>query len=562
MSENRTNLANGRLSDLAEAIWQHIIDQDVYLCLAEGLPIKNLPDLSVVQAERNTAFAQGMMVELGQLPLEELTYANQLVCRVLQWDMARRADELALYWYQFPVTPYSAPFWIVDQVFAGFAFETVDDLYRYRDLLAGYQTMLAAMLTKLEGQIERGILIPQEELDLVMPFLGGLLRPPSESPLAVAEKRLVHLPPRHSIPFRHEVEGIIEKNINHGFQALLDCLGAEYRAKAPVNVGLSQYEGGLDAYGKLIELHTTLPLSPQQIHEMGHVAVEELDLKMAGIRHQIGFKGSKAEFHQFLKTDSRFFVETPEEVGELLMAFVRRIEPLIPSVFSKLPEAPYGVKRLDPELEGAMTFGYYEMPTPKEPVGNYRYNGSELDHRSYYNAGGLIYHELVPGHHFHIARQRENKALPDVRRLTTHSAYTEGWAEYSANLAGELGMYDDLYDQYGRLAMEMFLAVRLVVDTGMNALGWSRDEAVTFMREHCLESETQLHTESLRYSVDLPAQALAYMVGSIQMHELRQKVEATLGNQFDLPTYHEAVLEHGSMPLEILESHLDKVFQP
>jgi uncharacterized protein (DUF885 family) len=150
----------------------------------------------------------------------------------------------------------------------------------------------------------------------------------------------------------------------------------------------------------------------------------------------------------------------------------------------------------------------------------------------------------------------ENEDLPKVRRHPIHSAYVEGWAEYSAELAREMGMYQDPYDLYGRLMMDMFLAVRLVVDTGMNYYGWPRGRAVDFMRENVLESETQIHTESLRYSVDMPGQALAYKVGSAKMQELRRRVEGALGESFDIREYHEAVLKNGSMPLEILEWHL------
>ncbi len=561
MTETNVNQANQQLGKIAEAIWQRMIDQSVYLCLSEGLPIKRLPDLSVKQAEQNVAFAQATLAELEQIPLEQLTYGNQVIHQALHWDLAQGARELDLYWYQFPVTPYSAPFWIVNQVFTSFDFQSAEDLDHYLELLDGYPIMLDAMQAKLKGQVERGIVVPQEELGLVTPFLQALLQEPAKNLLSVAEERLAQLPASRVAAFGQALEQSIAKQINPRFQALLDYLGTEYSAKAPQQVGLGQYPGGLEAYGLLIQQHTTLSLTAQEIHEMGQAAVQELNLQMADIRRQIGFEGTKAEFHQFLKTDQRFFAKTPDEVGERMMAFIRRIEPKISSVFAQVPQAPYGVKRLDPELEGAMTFGYYDMPKPNQPVGYYCYNGSQLDQRSFYNAGGLIYHELMPGHHFHIARQRENENLPDVRRLSTHSAFTEGWAEYAANLAGELGMYDDPYDQYGRLAMEMFLSNRLVVDTGMNALGWSRARAAAMMQENCLETDAQIYTETLRYSVDMPAQALAYKVGSIKMHELRRKVEQALGADFDLRQYHEAVLEHGSMPLEVLERHMDNWVQ-
>ena len=287
MADINTQQSNQRLQEIAETIWQHIIEQNVYLCLSEGLPIKGLPDLSEAQAVKNQAFARHMMAELEQIPPDVLTYANQVIHRVLQWDMARHAEELDLYWYQFPVTPYSSPFWMVNQIFTGHVFEAVGDLDSYLALLEGYPSMLAALLAKLEGQAERGILIPQEELDLVVLFLGSLLRDPAENPLAAAEERLTALPATDSAALRRSVDALIDDQINPAFQALLDYLGDEYRAKAPARVGIGQYEGGLEAYGRLIELHTTLPLTAQDVHQMGLAKVSELNQQMAEIRRQI-----------------------------------------------------------------------------------------------------------------------------------------------------------------------------------------------------------------------------------------------------------------------------------
>jgi uncharacterized protein (DUF885 family) len=279
---------------------------------------------------------------------------------------------------------------------------------------------------------------------------------------------------------------------------------------------------------------------------------------MADVRRQLGFEGSQQDFHQSLRTDPRFIAKTPEQVGERLLAAVRRIEPKISDCFLHTPRASYGVERLDPALEGSLTYGYYEWPTAAQPVGRYLYNGSKLDQRPLVNAAALIYHELVPGHHFQIALQGENEALPDFRREIFHTAFVEGWAEYASNLGLEMSLYQDPYDLYGRLLMDMFLSVRLVVDTGMNSLGWSRQRAVEFMKQNVLESDTQIDTETLRYSTDMPAQALAYKIGSAKLWQLRQRAEKVLGEHFDIRRFHEAVLSGGSMPLTILEWHIDR----
>ncbi len=240
------------------------------------------------------------------------------------------------------------------------------------------------------------------------------------------------------------------------------------------------------------------------------------------------------------------------------MAAVRKLEPKIPEYFSRMPKAPYGVKRLDPALEGAMTFGYYQMPTPQSPEGDYMYNASRLPERSLLNAPALIAHELIPGHHFQLNLQRENTELPEWRRhLTDVTAYVEGWGEYSSALAGEMGLYDDPYDRAGRLAMEAFICSRLVVDTGMNLLGWSRERAIAYMRDNTFETDLQISTETLRYSCDIPGQALAYKMGARKFFELREKARNALGSKFDIRKFHEAVLGSGALPMDVLETKID-----
>jgi uncharacterized protein (DUF885 family) len=302
---------------------------------------------------------------------------------------------------------------------------------------------------------------------------------------------------------------------------------------------------------------TTLDVTPEEVHKAGLDGIAALNAELDAVRRKVGFTGSLAEFRQFLKTDARFFPKTPEEVGERLMAAQNRIVPKVPEFFGKTPKAPFGVKRLESQLEGAMTFGYYQTPTVSEAEGRYRYNGSNLKERSLLNAGALISHELVPGHHFQINLQRENATLPKFRRESGYNAFTEGWGDYASDLAGPMGMYADPYDWCGRLSMDLFLTSRLVVDTGMNYFGWPRAKAIAYMKENTLQSDAEIDTETLRYSSDLPAQALAYKMGMRKLVALREKAKKALGAKFDIRKYHDAVLGIGSAPLDVLERHID-----
>jgi uncharacterized protein (DUF885 family) len=349
----------------------------------------------------------------------------------------------------------------------------------------------------------------------------------------------------------------LEQQVTPAFQALSALFDDGYRARAGEAVGVGAYPGGKELYQRLIHTYTGLRLTPEEIHQRGLAAVEELDRKMTEVRQRLGFTGSREEFHQKLRTDPRFLAKTPEEVEARYRQHVERIEPLMAKYFSLQPKAGYGVQRLDLSAEPGMTYGYYQQPGPGRPLGYYRYNGSNLPERSLVGAAHLIYHELIPGHHFQIALQEENKDIHPVRAQLNYGAFVEGWAEYAASLGHEMGMYADPYDLYGDLIMQAFLTTRLVVDTGMNYFGWPLERARQYMRDHTFESETQIVSESLRYSTDLYAQALCYRLGYDQIWMLRRKAEAALGPRFDLPAFHQAVIGSGSMPLDVLAEHVD-----
>ena len=328
-------------------------------------------------------------------------------------------------------------------------------------------------------------------------------------------------------------------------------------AQAPQIVGLSQYPGGRAYYRRLVRFHTTLDVTPEKVHELGMAEVARLNAELDGLREAIGFEGTPAEFRRHLRADPRFVPASAEEIGDRLLTAQKRIASKIPLFFGKTPSAPAGIRRLSPDLEEAVTYGYYQQPTATDPRGYYFYNGSSLGSRSLLSSAALIYHELVPGHHFQKSLQLENSELPGFRREGGGTAYTEGWGEYASSLAGEMGMYEDPWDRAGRIGMDLFLSSRLVVDTGMNALGWSRARAIAFMKENTLESDSQIATETLRYSCDIPGQALAYKMGSAKIRELRVKSEHALGAGFDVRRFHDAVLGSGPMPLGVLERHVD-----
>ncbi|MGE0455937.1 MAG: DUF885 family protein [Vicinamibacteria bacterium] len=543
--------------EAGDAYYERLKRDSPQLRLSLGLPIESLPDLSLAKEEQDAAEARAWLARLAAAKADELAHEDALSLDVLRFLLEAEADAPRFHWLRFPVTPYASPFRSVHGVFAAQAVTDAVGRARFLTLLGHYARLIGQMREILEGQAARGIRIPKQELDLVVPTLRAIAGGVDTSPLGVKSGRLAGVAPAEAEAFRSEVGRRLETQVNPGLTALASWLDGEYRKAAPDAVGLGQYPGGADYYRWLVRYHTSQDVTPEQVHRIGQERVAAIEAEMASLRARVGFTGTKAEFREKLRTDPRFFPKTADEIGARLMAHVARIEPKVDAFFLRKPRAPYGVKRLEPELEGAATFGYYQLPTASDPGGYYRYNGSKLEDRSLLNAGGLIFHELVPGHHFQLLLAIENQGLPAFRRETFFTAYSEGWGEYASDLAGEMGMYEDPYDRYGRLAMDIFISTRLVVDTGMNALGWPREKAVAFMREHLMETDTQIHTESLRYSTDIPGQSLAYRMGSLELRRLREKARAALGPRFDVRRFHDAVLGSGALPMRTLEQHVD-----
>lgn len=547
--------ANAELAKIADDVWQHTLADNVTLRTKFGLPIDALPDVGYERARQDAAFAQTILGRLRAIEPASLNDEDRITYGMLRWSGTLEVDALASFWHRFPVTPYATEIRPVNSAFTSFAFRSAGDTARYLRLLDAYPAFIDGVANVVRGEAERGIRLPKDEITIVKAMLGNFRKDGDASLFFVAGDRLGAIPDRAA--FVASVRDAIAKKVNPALQRLVDVFDDSYVAQAPATVGLSQYPGGTDAYRFAVRANTTLNITPEEIHRIGLAEVARINAEMQKVRDQLGFQGTKAEFLAKLRTDPRFFAKTPEEEGARLTGYIHKIEPHIPQYFANLPKASYDVQRLDPRLEGSMTFGYYQPPTATDAVGHYFYNGSKLNERNLLFAAGLMCHELIPGHHFQIARQEENTSLPQFRREAFENAFVEGWGEYAANLGFEMGVYEDLYDRYGRLLMDSMIATRLVVDTGMNAFGWSRERASQFMRENTILSDNEIATETLRYSVDIPGQALAYKLGSNQMLALRRRAQERLGPKFDIRQFHEWLIGSGSMPLGVLEQHID-----
>ncbi|MFJ4597756.1 MULTISPECIES: DUF885 domain-containing protein [unclassified Kitasatospora] len=557
----RTNEPGRATSHLADRYWEFLLERDPLLRVRQGLPVETLPGASPAEAEERARFAEEVLARARTLDGAELSGTDADTVGFLAGLAEQEVRAHRCYW----LTPAATPYRLfplsqyVDAALRSHRFGEPADAERYLVLVRELARVVGSIGDKAAGQAARGFRVPAPALPGVRATLAGLRASVAER-VEVDEARLGELGPAERGRVRSGVRRLVEAELLPAFDGLLAVLDdPDYLREAPQVVGWARYEGGEEAYREFVRIHSGGDTPPERLHELGREQCRELAERMREARVALGFHGPEGEFHERLRTEPRLYARTPEEVEARYRGYLDRLAPLLPRWFAVLPAAPYGLARLDPALEAGMTFGYYELPTPAAPIGRYRYNGSGLEGRSLIGAASLIHHELAPGHHFHLARQAENRVLPQLRReVAEFGAFNEGWAEYAAGLGWEMGLYDDPWDAYGRLAQERFTAQRLVVDTGLNLGTMSLEQARDFMRANSTEADGQIASDLLRYSTDLPGQALSYRAGYLEFVRLRARAEAEKGAGFEVRTFHEAVLGGGGLPFPVLRRRVER----
>lgn len=352
---------------------------------------------------------------------------------------------------------------------------------------------------------------------------------------------------------RAEAVAAVEDHVLPAYRDLLTFMDEEYVPAAREELGISSVPGGREQYQALVRYHTTLDTSPEEVHQRGLAEVARIRSEMEAIIEEVEFDGTFADFLHFMRTDPQFYAESEEELMMYASWLAKRADDAMPRFFGRLPRLPYGVRPVPASMAPTYTTGRYWPGSLENGVaGGYMVNTYDLSQRPLYNLPALTVHEAVPGHHHQIALAQELENVPDFRRNSYITAFGEGWGLYTEFLAEEMGMYSTPYDQFGRLTYEMWRACRLVVDTGIHYMGWTRDQAEACFLENSALAPHNIRTEVSRY-ISWPGQALAYKTGELLMRDLRARAEARLGEAFDIRDFHDELLSEGAVPLGYLE---------
>jgi uncharacterized protein (DUF885 family) len=438
-------------------------------------------------------------------------------------------------------------------------FATAKDYRNFMSRMTAFQAWIEQAMVNMHAGAARGITQPRPLVEKVLPQLEALIVAQPED--SIFYKPLRSLPGDLEAAERgrltQEYRATIVKTLA-SHERLLVFMKNDYLPKARASVGWSALPGGREWYAFLVRLFTTTSMQPDAIHVLGLEEVARIEGEMNGVRQQVGFDGDLKAFFRYLKEDPRFYFQNEADLLAGYRELKTRIGALLPKMFSDFPRADYEIRAVEPFRAQSAAGAFYERAAADgSRPGVFYVNTFDLKGQPRYGMETLSLHEAAPGHHFQLSIQQELTDLPRFRRFDFYTAYTEGWALYCESIGKELGLFTDPYQYYGRLNDEMLRAMRLVVDTGLHAKGWSREQAIRYMLEHSTLAESDAVAEVERY-IAYPGQALGYKIGQLRISAMRARAEAAFGPKFDVKAFHSVVLRDGSVPIDVLDAKVDR----
>ena len=515
-------------------------------------------------AER--AAAEEDLRRLAEVDRSRLSPTDQVIHDTFKWqrtlDLRGLQRDFALIGVQLPIDHFNGMHIYFPDLSSGEGaapYKTIADYDHGLSRIDGFVAFLDAAAVRMREGAARGVTQPRLVVENMIGQLDTLIAqgvdkstfygPIRNMPEGFTDAEKARL----TQAYREAISG----KIDPAYKRLRDFLKTEYLPRARASVGLSQMPGGAAYYAYLVERQTTTEMTPEEIHQLGLSEVARIKKGMEEIKNQVGFKEPLAKFFDYIRTDPKFKPESAKALGDGYRAIGGRVAAAVPKLFSTIPEAPLEIRPVPSYIEKTSAGAYYMPGTPDgSRPGIFYFNTYDLPSRTTPGMETLYLHEAVPGHHFQISLAQENEELPNFLRFDGNTAYVEGWALYSESLGRELGLLTDPYQRFGSYDDEMMRAMRLVVDTGIHAKGWTRDQAIAYMLANSSMGRTDATAEVERY-IAYPGQALSYKVGQITIRRLRDKAEAALGPLFDIRAFHDQVLTTGALPMEILEAKID-----
>lgn len=537
-----------RLRDLVEASWRRDMEDMPEAATFYGEPGRHTrwTDMTpeAIEARRDSERARHN--ELLTIDRKALPADDQVTYDLFDWEMADRIEAARFQNELQPLNQLEGPQQDPAMVITSMPSTTKDDHEAIVERLDRLAPLVDQSIELMRQGMAAGVVPPAICLrDVSDQIDNQLVADPLDSPLLSTLSDA-------DDTVKQQAAAVFEKQIAPAYQRLQEFLRDTYLPACRDTISCTALPGGDERYAFAVHHYTTTDLTPEEVHRIGTDEVARIGEQMRRVIAEVGFEGDFVAFARFLAGDDRFFFATGADLVQAYRDIGARIDPELPKLFGRLPKLPYTVEPVPSYAEKSQTGAYYLPGAPDgSRPGTFFANTYDLRSRPSWEMESLTLHEAMPGHHLQIALAQEQDDLPSFRRNAWFTAHGEGWGLYAESLGPELGLYTDPYQRYGAYFGEMWRAIRLVVDTGMHALGWSRDQAIAYAQEHSGRTDHDVVVEIDRYIV-WPGQALAYKIGELELQRLRRSASEKLGADFDVRAFHDEVLRHGSVPLELL----------
>lgn len=517
-----------------------------------------LAQVSLAAQERNLAEARALLARLRAIPRDSLSRRDQI-----DYDVFARLkeDEIAeggFHGHLIPITNREGFHTFFPELGDNVPLNTVEDYENYVARLRDFRRYAGEHVELMRQGIREGMVLPRASVEGIEATLDPhIVDDPTKSLLYAPFTRFpAGVPASEHARLAAAGRAAIAEGVVPGYRAFRDFMAREYVPAARATIGASSLPNGQAYYAHRVRSYTTLPLTPREVHETGLAEIRRIRAEMDSVMRATGFTGTFPEFVQMLRTEPRFYVDTPERLLERTSLVLKRMDGELPRLFGRLPRMSYGIKEIPAYIAPRTTTAYYSQPAGDGTrAGYYWVNTYDLKSRPTYEIESLSLHEAVPGHHLQLALQQELEDVPNFRRFNGFTAFVEGWGLYAESLGKEAGFYTDPYSYFGHLTYDAWRACRLVVDTGIHSMGWTRQQAIDYMAANTGLSLRNIENEVDRY-IAWPGQALAYKTGQLAIRRLRTEAERELGTRFDVRGFHDVVLGSGAVPLTVLEENV------